>query len=833
MLRRLSARISAAPPAQRAAAAALAVAAGYFVGANLGFILRFPPQTPSLIWAPNAILTAALLMTPPRRWWIYLLAAFPAHLVALLSAHFPTPLVLALFVTNCSEAMIGAAAVRLFNKEPGSIDTLPRVLAFVAGAVIAGPFLSSFADAAAVAAFRDESYWTVWEARFFSNILSELTVAPAVMTAIAAMRGSGERKSLWRWIEAIGAAATTFAAAMLIFAGGRPSALPPSVRSPFAAILPFLLWCAARFGTLGASLSLLCTSLVSIWAATHGLGPFQNAAPLADYARTFQLLLSEVAVSCLCLAASIEDRRRTRNQLTDRLRFEAFLARLSGAFVHLPGNAIEGAIATWLRNLGDFLHVYRVAVLRFSPDGRHLVASYSWAAPGFDTRYDLAAAIDRLREEKPFVTAPGTVVIPLVASGKVLGGLALDSVASGHAWPEELVHRLQLVAEVFANALARKEAEEALRASELMKSAILASLTSGVAVLDRAGRVIAVNERWASSANAPYAGAPLGSDYVAVCGQVARQTSPHPIDVIAGVEEVLGGGRPTYAFEYSAPLPDGEHWFALTVMPLKRSEGGAVMSHTDVTERRRAQAQAERSRVELAHVSRVSTMGELTGSLAHELSQPLSGIMANAQAATRFLTLSPPRVDELRGALEDIVADDRRATAVIQRLRDLLKKSEPRREPLDLNELIGNVALLLASDAIIRHTTVKLELDPSPMVVAGDRAQLEQVILNLLVNAMDAMAEVADGDRTVVVRTGNDGTGVRVAVEDAGPGVRDGEKEQIFEPFYTTKPTGMGMGLAIARSIVEAHGGSIWVTNNPRRGVTFHFGLPKANLAEA
>jgi two-component system sensor kinase FixL len=259
-----------------------------------------------------------------------------------------------------------------------------------------------------------------------------------------------------------------------------------------------------------------------------------------------------------------------------------------------------------------------------------------------------------------------------------------------------------------------------------------------------------------------------------------------------------------------------------------------VVSHTDVTERRRAQAQAERSRQELAHFNRVSTMGELTGSLAHELSQPLSGIMANAQAATRFLNFTPPMLGELRGALEDIVADDRRATTVIQRLRDMLKKGEPRRERLDLNDLVGNVTLLLGSDAIIRSTTVKLELDPSPVLVDGERAQLEQVVLNLLVNAMDAMSEAAS-ERVVVVRTENrPGSGVRVAVEDAGPGVRDGDKEHIFEPFYTTKATGMGMGLAIAKSIIEAHGGTIWVTNNqPKRGATFHFGLPKANVAEA
>ena len=172
-------------PVRETAAAALLVAVAYYAGANLGFILRFPPSTPSVLWPPNTILTAALLLTPPRRWWIYLLAALPAHLVAELGV-WPISLVLALFATNCSEALIAAAGVRWFSDAPGRFDTLRRVTAFIVAAGLAAPFFSSFVDAAAVAAVQGEPYWLVWRTRFFSNVLTELMLGPAIIMAVTA-----------------------------------------------------------------------------------------------------------------------------------------------------------------------------------------------------------------------------------------------------------------------------------------------------------------------------------------------------------------------------------------------------------------------------------------------------------------------------------------------------------------------------------------------------------------------------------------------------------------------------------------------------------------------
>jgi signal transduction histidine kinase len=219
-------------------------------------------------------------------------------------------------------------------------------------------------------------------------------------------------------------------------------------------------------------------------------------------------------------------------------------------------------------------------------------------------------------------------------------------------------------------------------------------------------------------------------------------------------------------------------------------------------------------------------MGELTASLAHELRQPLTGIMTTAQAARRILASPQPDLAELRGSLDDVISDTRRAAEAIQRAREMLRNGELRQARLDLNDLIGDVTRLLGSDAIIRSVALSVEPARSPVIVFGDRVQLEQVILNLLMNAMDAMAEIPDGPRTVVVRAETFDSKAHVVVEDAGPGLR-GAVERLFEPFYTTKASGMGMGLSIARSIVEAHGGTIWATNNRTRGAAFHFTLPK------
>jgi PAS domain S-box-containing protein len=243
--------------------------------------------------------------------------------------------------------------------------------------------------------------------------------------------------------------------------------------------------------------------------------------------------------------------------------------------------------------------------------------------------------------------------------------------------------------------------------------------------------------------------------------------------------------------------------------------------------RKQTELDLQKLRQDLAHVNRVATIGALTTSLSHELNQPLTAILSNAQAAQRLIEVDPMDLGEVREILKDIVEDDKRAGAVIHRLRDLLRKGSLDFTDLDVNELVGDVARLVSGDVALRHVSLRLELAPELPRVRGDRVQLQQVVLNLVLNGLDAMQESAARGRTLVLRTAKESSAaVRVATRDSGAGIDAADLDHIFHAFYTTKSAGLGMGLAIARSIVEAHGGRLTAENNPDGGATFSFTLP-------
>ena len=277
---------------------------------------------------------------------------------------------------------------------------------------------------------------------------------------------------------------------------------------------------------------------------------------------------------------------------------------------------------------------------------------------------------------------------------------------------------------------------------------------------------------------------------------------------------------------------------SINVSAMRDADGRIVASRSvmrDITRRKQAEREAQERFDQLAHASRVSTMGELTASLAHELRQPLTAILSNAQAAERFLAEEPPSVHELREILADIIRDNRRAGKVIRRLRDLFSSgTTAKAELLNLNQVVADVLPLLRSDAIIRRLTITTEFDARLPSVRSDRVQLQQVILNLLLNAAEAMKDCRSEDRMIVLRTAcHNPKRVVVSIEDCGVGVTEENLEQLFTPFYTTKAQGMGMGLSIARSILQQHDGRLWATRNPNRGATFSFALPVAKSREA
>jgi C4-dicarboxylate-specific signal transduction histidine kinase len=251
-------------------------------------------------------------------------------------------------------------------------------------------------------------------------------------------------------------------------------------------------------------------------------------------------------------------------------------------------------------------------------------------------------------------------------------------------------------------------------------------------------------------------------------------------------------------------------------------------------ERRCAEVALKKTESELGRVARVTTMGELTASIAHEVNQPLAAVVTNGNACLRWLAADPPNFDEAREAIRRIIRDGNRASDVIARIRTLLKKGEPVARRLDCNLVLREIVALTQSEMAQRGTSLQTDLAANLPAVTGDRVQLQQVLLNLVMNALDAMSTLSDRPRVVRIRTAKtEPNSILVAVEDSGVGLDPKQMARLFDAFYTTKAEGLGMGLSISRSIVEAHGGKLWATPNTGHGATFQFTLPIEEGARA
>ena len=253
----------------------------------------------------------------------------------------------------------------------------------------------------------------------------------------------------------------------------------------------------------------------------------------------------------------------------------------------------------------------------------------------------------------------------------------------------------------------------------------------------------------------------------------------------------------------------------------------------DVTEQRRVEQEAAEQRRHMTHLTRVAVLGQLSGALAHELNQPLTAILSNAQAAQRFLMREEPDLDELRDILKDIVADDKRAGEVIRRLRALLGRGETQLDHLNVNDIVEETLTLMHGELVARHVSLHTEYDEAVPEVMADRVQLQQVLLNLILNATEAMSEKPSDERVLTVRTACDEAGrAKISVSDSGTGIAPELLDTMFQPFFTTKEQGMGLGLSISRNIILAHAGALWAERNPEVGATLHIQLPACHAEE-
>jgi signal transduction histidine kinase len=663
-----------------AAGAALLIALGYYAGAKLGFALTLAPVPVSTLWPPNAILLAGLLLTPAGRWPLVLAAVFVAHLAVQFQSGVPLAMVLCWYVSNCSEALVGAVLLRRFGGGVPTFETFRNTTLFLGCAGLAA-FLSSFLDAAFVAAngWGDSDYWTVWRTRFFSNVLATLTLVPVIVTTT---RHVARRHRIPR--GKVGEAAFGLAALLtvswLAFVQQRSEQgiSPALLYSP----VPLLVGAAVRFGPWGASASLLVCALVAIAGAVLGLGPFVARSAL-DNALEIQLFLIVAWIPLMALAAIVRERARALE-----------LVQSSEEQLAL---AIEGAqLGRWEWDIAS---------------GR-----LAWC--------DITRQMYEVPRDEP--VAPDTFYA--------------------------LVHP---------------------------------------------------------------------DDRALMSATVADALDGRGVDV-----------------EFRIRFPDGRvKWILSKGRTLYDANGRPsrmVGVKVDITARKAADLQIQKQRHDLAHESRVSVAGELSMALAHEMNQPLAAILANAGAAQRYLQRTPPDLRELHDIVEAIAQDNRRAAAIITRFGRLLRKEDLRWTPLDVNEVARNVIRLAHSDIISRGVSLTARFAEELPSVSGDAVQLQQVLLNLLVNACDALESAAPGSRRLAVTTGVSGEGeVQVTIRDAGTGIPEDQFERIFDPFVTTKTKRLGLGLAICRSIVTAHGGTIRAENHLEGGAVFSVRLPSTSSTQA
>jgi PAS domain S-box-containing protein len=675
-------------------------------------------------------------------------------------------------------------------------------------------------------------------------------------------------------------------------------------------------------------------------------------------------------------------RRHTQQQLEERLRFERLVAELSNTFINLPPNKVEDRIIDALGRVAQALRFDIAALSVFTGRGAEGRVGYMWRAErvpeipldltdkdfpwvaqellaGRDVclrdleMLPLAARADRATYEKYHVRS--THNVPMIAGGKVIGTLGLCTAWEERDMPPELLQGQRLLGEIFANALARKAAEEARRESE-ENLRNLVETTAAVPwqcdpenwnftyVGPQAVRLLGYplkqwykKDFWVShlhpddadfAINTCLASSRTAQDFdfeyrmIAASGEsvwvhdtvhcerqdgklvqlrgfllnitghkrteealeTERKFLRQVIDIDPNfifakdrngrftlanqavadaygttVERLIGktdadfnSNRVQLEFFHRMDLqvldtlqelfiPEEQitdaqgrvRWLQTVKRPILGTDGLAnhvLGASTDITRRKETEIELQEQRAELAHVARVSVMGELAASLAHELNQPLTAILSNAQAALRFLSSKRPDLEEVREILQDIVKDNSRAGEVIRRMRALVKKEELEVSNLDLPSLVRDVVMLVHSDAILQSVRISLDLHDDLPAVRGDRVQLQQVLLNILLNAFDAMKECPASTREVKLQAQSDGAGlIQVAVSDCGPGLSADKLDKIFQPFYTTKGDGLGMGLSICRSIIQAHGGRLWAENNASCGVTFYFTLPVAD----
>jgi PAS domain S-box-containing protein len=789
----------AAPPDAKLLLIALLVSVGYYAGARLGFVLTLQPSPVSILWPPNSILTAALLLTAPRHWWLFLVAAFPAHWLAQVQSDVPTAMILCWFISNCSEALMGAGIMRYLSPRPLRFDNLREVSIFCIAVAFIGPFLSSFIDAGFVAwnGWGAQGYWEVWRTRFTSNILAALTIIPLVVTWATRIRALRALRPLQQ-IEGLVIVFALTCIGFLVL-----DHMDSGVERAFLYLpLPFLLWATVRFGALGASTAIAIVAVSAILGAVHGQGPF-SAASSHQNALSIQLFLFVMGVPLLFLAALVEERTAAAAKLRESEERYREIVESQTELVcrYLPDTTLTFVNDAYCRFFGR---------PRKELIGRRFLELIPQAA-----RASVIGSLASLTAGRTTMTHEHQVVMPN-------GGIGWQE-WTNHALtgPDGRTGELQGIGRDISE---RVRVTRALEEREERISLASESANLGLWVCQPETDTV-----WMSEKGREIYG--LGREEPLSLESLVRCVTADERDMVRDAFAAKRSEPPALEIEHRIQKSNGQVSWVITRGRFLYDEHGKLAeligATIDVTAQKQTALELQTHREDIAHLGRIAAMGEIAVSLAHELTQPLTGIMGNADAGRRLLRKGKPDLEEIRDILNDIKSDVSRARGVVQGIRGLGKKGKTVRVPVQLNDVIRKVARLVKPEANLHGCELRTALDSGLPEVLGDPDELQQVLVNLVVNSLDAMRQTPRHERRVTISTASIGHGsIQVSVQDRGLGISEDAQTQLFEKFFTTKSKGLGMGLAITRSIIQAHGGTISGSNAPVGGAVFTFVLP-------
>ncbi|HEX4438527.1 MAG TPA: PAS domain S-box protein [Thermoanaerobaculia bacterium] len=576
-----------------------------------------------------------------------------------------------------------------------------------------------------------------------------------------------------------------------------------------------------------------------------------GAAGAGPAVRVPSLVLALATVAVLALLAfgvSRLERRRSLRALADQLRFERLISEISARLIAVDAEHVNQAVEAALRSVVDAIELDRCSLFVFLPEQGEARATHAAdvsglaalgeplrvsEAPGLFRRLragetialaDVARDLPATSRGRKSAAARGLrslLLIPITVSDGLVRGIEFQTTRRLRSWPADLVPRLRVIGEMLTSAVAGKRAEAALRESEKRYREIVDSQTDLICRFLPDTTLTFVNEAYARY---------FGGASESLVGRSFLDLIPEPAQAVTRtqVESLVREPR-AETHEHEVVRADGSlGWNQWTNYPVRGRDGRVLEFQAigrDITDRKRAE-EADRR---MDQASRLELLGELTASIAHEINQPLGAILSNADALDIRLEMGPVAPDEIRSILSDIRREDLRASEVIRRVRALVRRRVATMQALDVNGVVQDALGLAEPECRRRGVTLRTELASGLPAVRGDGVSLQQVLLNLIVNGMDAMSAVPAGGRRLLLSTGGDGDGgVELAVTDAGHGIAAELLPRLFDSFVTTREEGMGLGLSISRSIVEAHGGSIRATNNDGGGATLRVTLPIA-----